>query len=97
MAGALTQSNEVQQNPRPFLPLGDFGLGEPQRNLDVLGRRQNRDEPEGLEDEADFVATDVDQTGLVHFGDVVAGEKDSSRARSIEATDEIEKRGLSAS
>jgi hypothetical protein len=40
-----------------------------QRDLDVLGGRQDREQAEGLEDEADGVAAESDQLPLLHLRD----------------------------
>jgi hypothetical protein len=93
---ALAEPDEVEQNARPFVALGNSRLGEPQRDLHVLGRSQDGNQPESLEDESDLVASDVDQAGFVHLGYVIPGEQNSSRRRPVEPTDDVEERGLPA-
>ena len=47
------EPDELEQLADPPVALPRLGVDEPQRDLDVLGRRQDRHEPERLEDEGD--------------------------------------------
>ena len=71
------------RSPRPTLldqlvePLGSGLLpGELERQHDVLLRREHREQVEELEDEADVVAPQLRELGVVEAGDVDAGDRD---------------------
>ena len=78
MRGARTQAHQVEE-------LGDarvagpwVGANEAQRDLDVLGGRQDRQQPEGLEDEGHRRAPEPDEIRLAHGADLVAVDHHAS-------------------
>ena len=53
----LAQAHDVQHEPDPLLALTRRHAGDTQRNPDVLGGGEHRDQPERLEDERDGLAS----------------------------------------
>ena len=58
-----------------------LAAGELERQRDVLGRREHREQVEELEDEADVVAAQLRQRRVVEAADVDAGDGDLARGR----------------
>ena len=70
------------------------GAGDAQRDADVLGRGQHRDEAERLEDERDGAAAQQHPLALAHRGDVAPGDVHAAAGRAVQAADDVEQRGL---
>ena len=68
--------------------------GELERQHDVLGRREHREQVEELEDEADVVAAQHRQLRVVEAADVDAGDRDLARGRLVEAGEDVHQRRL---
>ena len=60
------QTHQLQQIADARVALARIRPDEPERDLDVLGGRQDRHQPERLEDERDRPAPDVDELVLAH-------------------------------
>ena len=88
------EPDQVEQQLHPALALGDGRLAQAQRQADVLGSRQHRDQAERLEDERHLVAAQLVLPVLVQRGDVDAVDDHAALVRPVEAADEIEQRGL---
>ena len=71
--------------------------GELERQHDVLGRREHREQVEELEDEADVVAAQLRQLGVVEAADVDAGDGDLAGGRLVEAGEDVHQRRLARS
>ena len=79
--------------------LGEPGLvglaaGELERQRDVLGRREHREQVEELEDEADVVAPQARERRVVEAADVDAGDLDGARGRLVEPGEDVHEGGL---
>ena len=90
--GAIAQADTFQQRTgqrRRGLPSGEL-----EREQDVLRRRQCRDQVVELEDESDVVAAEERARMLVELGDVHAADPDGARVGLIQASQQVEQRGL---
>ena len=67
---------------------------EPQRDLDVLGRGQDRDQAERLEDERDRAPADLRRLVLAQARDLRPVDDDGAGRRLVEAAEEVEQRRL---
>ena len=90
-----------RRSPRPTLVddlveprLVGLAAGELERQHDVLGRREHREQVEELEDEADVVAAQLRERGVVEAGDVDAGDGDLARGGRVEAGEDVHERRL---
>ncbi|OIQ77913.1 hypothetical protein GALL_403830 [mine drainage metagenome] len=75
----------------------DRAPGDVERQGDVLGRRQGRDEVERLEDEAEPRAAQPGELALVHPTDVLAVDDDAPRRRGVETGHAVHEGGLARS
>ena len=66
----------VQQLATRVLAGAGLGLHQPQRNLDVLRGRQDRQQAQRLEHETDPVSAELDQLVLAELGDCLAVDHD---------------------
>src|SRR6266542_3910706 len=64
------------------------------KSMIVLGRSQDRDEAEGLEDEAARFPPVLDESLLGQRGDFAAVDLDAAGARPVEAADHVQERRL---
>ena len=64
VVGAAAQAHHLEQLVHAPVPLPRLGLHQPERHLDVLRGRQDGHQAEGLEDEADIPAAELDELGL---------------------------------
>src|SRR5439155_15611677 len=64
------------------------------RELDVLFRRQRRDQVEALEDEPDVAAPHLRQVALAELRQLAAVERQRSTRRLIQSTEELKERAL---
>src|SRR5690606_24825823 len=96
MIGALAQADQLQQDTDALLALGHADTREAQGDLDVLSRGQDRDQAEGLEDEADLFPAQLNEIRLVHDRDVVAIDAYRAARRLVQPADQVEERGLAA-
>ncbi len=92
MREALAQADLLDELLEP----DGVGLaaGELERQRDVLGRGQHRQQVEELEDEADVVAAQLRQLVVVHARDVLAGDGDLTRGGLVEAGEDVHERRL---
>jgi hypothetical protein len=68
--------------------------GDREREQDVLLRGEDRQQVEGLEDEADLVAAQLGQAAVVEAVELDAVEDDGARGRAVEAGEDVHERGL---
>jgi hypothetical protein len=66
------------------------GAGEQQRELDVLRRGEDRDQVEGLEDEAHRAGPVLRPPGVAHSMDVLAGDDDRALVDVVEAREAVQ-------
>ena len=69
--GAACQADHLEQLVGAPAALADAGAGDAQGDLDVLVGGEQRQQAEGLEDEADLVPPQLRQLRVVHRRDVV--------------------------
>ena len=92
--GVLGEPDDRQHRRDPLLAAGRRRAGDPQRDPDVLRRRQHRDQPERLEDERDRVPAQFHPLPLGHPGDLPAGHRHGAPGRGVQAADDVQQRGL---
>lgn len=97
LGGVVGEADEGQQQLDALLALAGVRAAQPQRDADVLGRAEDGDEAEGLEDEADAVAAQGEQALLVEAGEVEAVDIDPSPVGGVLAADDVEQGGLAGS
>ena len=68
--------------------------GERQRQAHVLLGGEHRHEVEGLEDEADLVAPQAREVGVVELADLGVGDRHGAAARAVEPREHVHQRGL---
>ena len=73
---ASGESDRFEQFVGAASALADAGSGDAQREFDVLVGREQRQQSEGLEDEADAVASELGELALGVLGDVLAVDRD---------------------
>ena len=89
---AVRQADGVEQRA---LPLGiGLAAGDRERQLDVLLRRQHRQQVEELEDEADLVAAQPRQLLVVEPDDLGSVDRDRARRRRVEPGEDVHERRL---
>src|SRR5205085_8934629 len=81
--------------PTPARPAVQARRG--QGGLDVLGRRQRRDQVELLENEAHVVAPERRQLLVTHSFQGLAPEANASLAGAVEGAEELQERALARS
>ena len=96
MPGTVTEADHLEELGDAGIAGGRLGADESQRHLDVLRCGQDRNEAEGLEDEGDRPAPDLDEIVLGHRRDLLAMDDDAAARRSVEAPDEVQQRRLAA-
>src|SRR6185312_16167132 len=94
MIGAFVETHQLQELDRA-LPQAAT-LRERQREFDVLGRSERRDQVEELKDEADRFATVLRQLLVVIATDILPEYGDTPGCRAIEPADQIERGRLAA-
>ena len=75
-------------------PVAVAATGERQGQPDVLLGREDGDEVEGLEDEADLVAPQPRQVGVVELADLRAGDRHDAAGGAVEAGQQVHERRL---
>src|SRR5690606_4187955 len=89
------EADELERRGHPGLPLRRVELEQPQGDLDVLRRRQHRDEPEGLEDVADPGPPDLEDLLLGQRGQLPpVAEEHASARRPVEPAEQVEESRL---
>src|SRR5690349_1524686 len=91
---ALGQPDQRQRLMRAPLALRPRRLGQPQRHLDILTRRQRWHEVRRLEDEAQLAAAHLGALALVEVGEIAAEERDLPAGGVVQAGDQVEQGGL---
>jgi hypothetical protein len=81
--GAAVRERDRLEQPLDA-PVAVAAAGERERQPDVLLRRQDRHEVEGLEDEADLVAAQAREVGVVELPDLRVGDRDGAARRAVE-------------
>src|SRR3954447_7932931 len=92
MREAVTEADRLDQLLEP--PWVRFAAGELERQRDVLGRGEHREQVEELKDEADVVAPQFRQLRVVEAADVDAGDGDLTGGGRVEAGEDVHQRGL---
>jgi hypothetical protein len=90
----IGQSDQVEHPRHPLLPLPRGDPGDPQRDPDVLRRRQHRQQAERLEDVGNRLPAQPDPVVLAHRPDVSPGHPDRSAVRRVQSADHVEESGL---
>src|SRR5918993_1048843 len=80
-------------HPLQQIPVGP-AAGDGQRELDVLGRGEGREQVEGLEDEPDPVAAQAGQPPLVEPGQLGPAEPDPAPVDGLQAGEAVQQGGL---
>ena len=75
---ALRQADQLERVHDAIATFVGVGAAQAQRQLDVLGRREDGDEAERLEDVGDLLATETDVPGLVERGHLLAVHHDAA-------------------
>src|ERR1019366_6631150 len=100
MIGAMTHPiGQTDGFEHALHPLTAFLAGhavEPEPVFDVLVRGEDRNEVEGLKDEAKLVASDIRPFRFGERHEVGACEKHCSTVRAVEAAEEVKQRALAA-
>ena len=94
MVGSLPKAHQVEHLLDTCPAIVGLRAAKTQRQLHVLRRRQDRDEPERLEDVGHGLASETDVTGLVQGSDLLAVDDDASGRRAVEPADDVEERRL---
>jgi hypothetical protein len=90
----VPQAHLFERASGALAPLLGSHAGVDERQLDVVERRGPGQQVEGLEDEANFLVSDVGQLVVVHLAHLLAVELVAAFAGRIEATDEVHQRRL---
>jgi hypothetical protein len=91
---ALAQSDDGKSGFNVLATFRFRKLRQQQGQLDVLKRREHRDEVVHLEDEADVARAPVGQFPARHVRDFIARHADGAARRNIEAAQQVEQRGF---
>ena len=91
---AIFEADELERVFRVLLALFRRERREQQRQLDVLLRREHRDQIEALEHEADVARAPVRQLAAFHLLEVLARDRELAAVRAIEPADQVEQRRL---
>jgi hypothetical protein len=76
LGGVVGEADEGEEQCDELLAFARRGPAQSQRDAHVLGGREDRDEPEGLEDEADAVPAQGQQPALVQVREFVTVDLD---------------------
>src|SRR5690554_570208 len=90
----VAEADELQNLSHPGIPPTRAHTLDAQGNLNVLGGRQHRDEPERLEHVAEAVAPKLHQLVLAHRREVDASHPDAAGCRGIEPAQQVQQRRL---
>ena len=71
-----------------------LAAGEREREHDVLGRREHRQQVEELEDEADVLTPQEREVVVGELRDVLAGDRHAALGRAVEAGEDVHQRRL---
>jgi len=85
--GAVLEADRVDQLLDPLMV--GLAAGDRERQDQVLLGGEDRQQVEELEDEAELVATQPGQLGVVEAGDLLAVEDDRPRGRPVEAGEDV--------
>src|SRR5204862_43047 len=96
LARVIGEADELEPALDALATLAARRPAQQQRILDVLPRREHRNQIEGLEDEAEDVATRGGEPVQRQRGDVGAVDDDPSAIRLVDAADEVEERRFAA-
>src|SRR5262249_21935910 len=93
----IAEAHQLERRLRPLPTLTAAHAVEQERQLDVLERREHRNEVVELENEADVALAPLRQRAVAEARGVGAVHAHLAAARLVEAADQIEQRGLAAS
>ena len=91
---AAGQADDSQRRHDVLAPLAPRQVREQERQLDVLERRQDRDQVIGLEDEADVVGPPAGDLRLGEVAQVLAVHDHLAAGGPVEPGDQVQERGL---
>src|SRR4029078_8969063 len=94
MAHPIGQADHLQELLDARIALPWLFRDETRWYLDVLGRGQEREQAERLEDEADGRSPEADELCLRHLADRHAGDVGGATGRQIERAEQREQRVL---
>src|SRR6476659_7901254 len=94
MVGAATEPDEVEQLPRARATFSARDACFRLRKLDVLEGGQHRQKKESLKDEADLAEPQAAAIGIRQSAHIAALELDQSGRRHVDASQDVQKRGL---
>jgi hypothetical protein len=83
----MLEPDERECDHRVLAPLGGGEVRQQKRELDVLPRRQYRQEVVELEHEADVLRAPARELAARQLVDALAADQDRSRGRGVEAAD----------
>ena len=86
LSGVLGQPDALEQLLDPRRALGDRRADQPQRDLDVLGGGERRQQREGLEDEAELTPAQLDEVALACRRELDVSQPDPPAGRVVQAT-----------
>src|SRR5262245_13029872 len=92
---ARLEAHRLQDRGGAFAPRARRGARQHERQLDVLERRQARNQMEELEDEADVPLPVCGELVVVEIRDVLALQSVGARRRAVEQAEHVQQRGLS--
>ena len=96
MAGAGGEADAFKGSGYAGAALGCGDALDQQREFDVFSRGEDGDEVEGLKDESDFDAAEGGEARRAEFGCIDTLDEDAAGGGLVDATDEVEQRGLAA-
>jgi hypothetical protein len=96
LVAPVGQPDGLQHVHHACTPLGTREAEHQQRIFDILIRRQHRDQIEALEHETDVAAAKIRQPVVGHLADILPAHLDPAGVRPVDASDQIEQRGLAA-
>ena len=94
VVGAVRETDDGERHLNALPPIGLRQFGEEQRQLDVAGRGEHRQQVVELKHEADVARPPRRELAARHLVDAVAGDGDGSFARRVETADQIQQRRL---
>lgn len=84
LGGVPVQADKGEQEADALLALGAVGLAQPQRDADVLGGGEDRQQAEGLEDETDAVPAQSEQFAFTEPAELGAVDADTAGVGAVQ-------------
>src|SRR5580704_13486478 len=91
---AVAETYDSESSFHVLTPLGFRELGEEQRQLHVLKRREHGDQVVHLKNKSDVASAPFGELAAGHVGDFVAGDSDAAAGRHVQAAQKIQERGF---